>query len=117
MSPTNLFPGLLPGCRRGKSTTEPAADKGAALRTAEGELLELSVAVELRSLEAVLDTLDCLPFPVNPQVVHGERPASPISTAETVVVQFPAYDRRLADVVGLLEHAGIAQGQMTVRPV
>lgn len=76
------------------------------LCTADGELLDLSVAVELRQLEDLLETLARLPFPVNPEIQH--RPHS-------LAVRFPAYQRRMPGVIRSLEEAGFTRDVLTVR--
>ena len=59
------------------------------LHGTEGDLLLLSVAVEPRSLEALLDVLARLDFPVNPQLYHRSAKS---------IVEFPAYAQRIEDV-------------------
>jgi hypothetical protein len=79
------------------------------LRTSEGELLDLSVSVELKRLEGLLHTLDGLPFPVNPEIVHRPKASS------TVDVRFPAYERRMPGVITSLEQAGFTRNLLSVR--
>ena len=79
------------------------------LRTSEGELLHLSVAVELRQLEGLLQALGGLPFPVNPEIAH------PADQRSAVNVSFPAYDRRMPNVITSLEEAGFTRDLLTVR--
>ena len=79
------------------------------LRTCEGELLQLSVLVERRKIEMVLDTLAGLPFPVNPEIVHPETASGP------VVVRFPAYGRRLKAILGELAALGFPSDSVRVR--
>ena len=68
------------------------------LSTNEGELLAVSIRIDPRRLEALLETLALVPFPINPQIRHG---------AETVV-EFPAYRERVAEVERLLDACGFA---------
>jgi hypothetical protein len=68
------------------------------LSTNEGELLAVSIRVEPRRLEALLEALALVSFPINPQIHHG---------AETVV-EFPAYRGRIAEVERVLEAGGFA---------
>ena len=85
-----------------------------ALRTSEGELLHLSVSVPLRQLQDLLDTLNHLPFPVNPEIVHTgaeNSQASPLA----IDVRFPAYERRMPGVITSLEQAGFARDILKVR--
>ena len=69
------------------------ASSGFNLSTSEGELLAVSIRVDPRRLEALLEALALVPFPINPQIHHG---------AETVV-EFPAYRNRVAEVERVLE--------------
>lgn len=71
----------------------------------EGELVSISVEVDSRSLELLLETLSRVAFPINPQIYHGA----------TTTVEFPAYESRLDEVRGTLAAAGF-QGA-TVRAV
>jgi hypothetical protein len=74
------------------------ASSGFNLSSSEGELLAVSVRVDPRRLEALLEALALVPFPINPQIHHG---------AETVV-EFPAYRDRIAEVERILETCGFA---------
>lgn len=74
----------------------------------EGELLSVCVEVEPRRLEAVLEALASLTFPVNPEIIHG-RPGS------AVVVEFPAYEIRVNEVRDALEPLGIAPEAIETR--
>jgi len=62
----------------------------------EGELVSVSIDVEARSLESLLEVLSQVTFPINPQIYHG-----PVTT-----VEFPAYDTRLAEVRQTLVASG-----------
>ena len=75
------------------------------LAGSEGELVNVSIAVEPRLLERLLDALGELPFPVNPQINH--RPA--------IIVEFPAYAGRLAEVRSLLAQRGLAPESVGAR--
>ena len=81
------------------------------LRTCEGELLQLSIEVDLRHIEPLLDRLAGLPFPVNPAIVH------PHAATSAVRVEFPAYGRRLESVFGILAAAGLSGDSLHVRRV
>jgi hypothetical protein len=54
----------------------------------EGELVSVTIDVEARSLETLLEALSQVTFPINPQIYHGP----------TTRVEFPAYDTRLEEV-------------------
>jgi len=60
----------------------------------EGELVSVSISVDPRDLEALLEALARVDFPINPQIYHGE--GKPPDT-RTIVV-FPAYAGRLPQV-------------------
>ena len=61
----------------------------------EGALVSVSISVEPPRLEALLDALAHLDFPINPQIYHDAGPAT--------LVDFPAYEKRLPEIRGLLE--------------
>lgn len=72
------------------------------LSGAEGVLVSVSISVEPPRLEALLDALAHLEFPVNPQIYHdGGSLGHPAA-----IVEFPAYDNRLPEVRNLLEAYG-----------
>ena len=62
----------------------------------EGELVSVSVEVDARSLESLLEVLSQLTFPINPEIHHG-----PMTT-----VEFPAYEKRLDEVRRALTATG-----------
>src|ERR1017187_4520393 len=68
----------------------------------EGALVSVSISVEPPRLEALLDALARLDFPINPEIYHdagtADRPAA--------VVEFPAYEQRLPEIRNLLELFG-----------
>jgi hypothetical protein len=74
----------------------------------DGELLSVCVDVEPRRLEAVLEALASLSFPVNPEIIH-RRPGN------SVTVEFPAYEVRLADVRDILAPVGIGASSIETR--
>jgi hypothetical protein len=81
----------------------------AALFGREGELISLSIAIEPKFLEDLLDALAALDFPVNPQLYH--RPAQ-------VLVEFPAYSSQVEQVRGQLLRQGFDGGGIQVsRPL
>jgi hypothetical protein len=71
----------------------------------EGALVSVSVSVEPSRLEALLDTLAHLAFPVNPEIFHDGGPAG-----RATVVEFPAYENRLREIRSLLEECGFPAG-------
>ena len=80
----------------------------ASLSSNEGELLLVSIAVEPRRLECLLETLAQLHFPVNPQIYHeaslARQPAGP-AEPETLV-EFPAYEVHMEEVRRAFSDAG-----------
>jgi len=94
----NVWPDTLPG-------------GGPSLVGSEGELVSVSIAVEPRLLEQLLESLAELPFPVNPQIYHdasvarlyadGRRELEPAT-----IVEFPAYAARVAQIRGALAASG-----------
>lgn len=69
----------------------------------EGELVSVSVSVDPRHLESLLEALANLDFPINPQIYHDAamvyRFADGTEQANaTTLVEFPAYDHRLDEV-------------------
>ncbi len=77
----------------------------------EGELVSVSIAVEPRLLEQLLESLADLPFPVNPQIYHDAwlvriYPDGRRDTVPATIVEFPAYGGRLGGIRGALESGG-----------
>src|SRR5262245_47906900 len=60
----------------------------------EGELISVSVSVDPRELEALLEALARVDFPINPQIYHADGHAP----RERTIVEFPAYTGRLPQV-------------------
>jgi hypothetical protein len=56
---------------------------------AEGALVSVSISVEPPRLEALLDALAHLDFPINPQIYHD---AGPVANP-AAMVEFPAYEK------------------------
>jgi len=66
------------------------------LETSEGELISISIAVQPRDLESLLDALAILDFPINPGIYHDgalvTRYADGREETESItLVDFPAY--------------------------
>jgi hypothetical protein len=85
----------------------------------EGALVAVSVHVAPRYLEALLDALASLSFPINPQIYHDAaieyRYADGREATEpTTVVEFPAYGDRLDDVRAALALYGFAADSLHV---
>jgi hypothetical protein len=65
-----------------------------ALCGSEGELVAVSISVDPRELELLLDALARVDFPVNPQIYHADAQAPESRTR----VEFPAYAGRVPQV-------------------
>jgi hypothetical protein len=77
----------------------------------DGALLSVSISVDPRHLESLLETLAQLRFPINPQIYHDAalvyRFADEHEESEvTTLVEFPAYEGQLQDVRAALEAYG-----------
>jgi len=73
------------------------------LATSEGALISVSIAVQPKDLESLLDALAALDFPVNPGIFHEAAVVSRFAdgheeTELTTLVEFPAYSDRVAEV-------------------
>lgn len=77
------------------------------LATSEGELLSVSIQVQPRRLEALLEALAHASFPINPRIRHGA----------TTTVDFPAYADRLAEVRGVLAAFGLDSVEVHTAPI
>ncbi len=73
------------------------------LSGSEGELVSVSVSVDARDLEALLEALSQVRFPINPQIHHAVGRSQ--SRAGTQV-EFPAYSGCLAEVRDALRASG-----------
>ena len=74
----------------------------------EGELVAVSISVSPRDLEALLEGLARVDFPINPQIYHSD---SGVST----VVEFPAYSGGLAQVRDAVADVGLDAEAIRVR--
>lgn len=69
----------------------------------EGALVSVSISVDPRHLESLLEALAQVEFPINPQIYHDAalvyRFADGQHRAEAItLVEFPAYEERLGEV-------------------
>ena len=80
----------------------PCSPPAAPLSGSEGELVSVSISVNPRDLEALLEALARVDFPVNPQICHGDARAG----EATSTVEFPAYAGGLERVRAALACAG-----------
>jgi hypothetical protein len=77
----------------------------------EGALVSVSIAVDPRHLESLLEALAQLDFPINPQIYHDAALVYRFAdgreqAASTTLVEFPAYEERLAEVRRAVEAFG-----------
>ena len=77
---------------------------GAPLCGSEGELVSVSISVDPRDLEALLEALAHVDFPLNPQILQGP-----------TRVEFPAYAGGLGQVRDAIAAAGFDAGALRVR--
>lgn len=70
----------------------------------EGELVSVSVEVEARDLESLLDALARVSFPVNPQIYHDA----------VTLVEFPAYAQQVEEVREALAAFGFDPSQVRI---
>ena len=78
------------------------------LATSEGELVLISVSVEPRHLESLLEALGHVPFPVNPEIQHGAH------ACDQTGVSFPAFSGSLGEVRKVLGKWGFAADSLRV---
>ncbi len=88
----------------------------------EGELITVAIATPPRRLEALLEALARLDFPVNPQlyhdacVVHVRADGAEIEEPATLV-EFPAWAARLPEIRRALEAAAFPQEALAYLPI
>jgi hypothetical protein len=97
----------------------PSFSASPSLNGSEGALVSVSVAVEPRLLEDLLEALAQLEFPINPQIYHdaavryvfadGREEIDP-----TTLVDFPAYVGRLPEIRRVLELYGFPEASLHV---
>jgi hypothetical protein len=95
------------------------APAGPWLSGSEGELVSVSIHVDPRFLEALLEALAQAPFPVNPQIYHDAamvyRYADGHEEAQdTTLVEFPAYAERIDDLRAALAAHGFEPASMHI---
>jgi len=85
----------------------------------EGDLISVSISVDPRYLESLLETLAQVSFPVNPQIYHDAAivylyPDGHEETMATTLVEFPAYGSQLEHVRAALESHGFDPASLQV---
>src|SRR5215831_3111394 len=85
----------------------------------EGALISVSISVDSRHLEALLEALAQVSFPINPQIYHDAKvvyryPDEHEESAIRTLVEFPAYSARLDEVQRVLEAHGFDRTDIQV---
>jgi hypothetical protein len=97
----------------------PAFATGYSLSSDEGVLVSIAIRVEPRRLEALLEALAQVAFPINPQIYHEAEiefcdPNGRQVSEITTLVEFPAYLARIEDVFRALEIHGFGRRDVLV---
>ena len=87
------------------------APSASPLSGSEGELVSVSISVDPRDLEGLLEALAHIDFPINPQIYHADGHSAQART----VVEFPAYASGLAQVRVALAESGFDTAAIRVR--
>ena len=95
------------------------AISSASLSTSEGALVSVSIHIDPRYLEVLLEALARIDFPINPQIYHDAEivtthPDGSEEIEATTVVEFPAYVGRLEDVYRALRAYGFSDDAVSV---
>ena len=85
----------------------------------EGALVSVSISVDPRRLESLLEALAQLDFPINPQIYHDavliyRYPDFHEETENTTLVEFPAYEAQLDEVRGAIDAFGFDRRSLHV---
>ncbi len=93
------------------SVWPPIADSDSSLSGREGELVSVSICVDPRELELLLESLSQVNFPINPQIYHDavmvyRYPDQHEESESATLVEFPAYAGQLEAVRHALEAYG-----------
>lgn len=94
-----------------RTSSALSSPSGRELSGREGDLISVSINVDPRFLESLLETLAQVSFPVNPQIYHDAAivylyPDGREETQSTTLVEFPAYGSQLELVRAALESHG-----------
>jgi len=97
----------------------PVSAAGPLLSGSNGALVSVSINVDPRHLESLLEALAYVAFPINPQLYHGAvmvyRYVDGREVAEaTTLVEFPAYDDQLPEVERALQAYGFDHSSIQV---
>src|SRR5438128_509809 len=83
----------------------------------EGALVSVSIAVDPRRLESLLEALASVNFPINPQIYHDAAivysyPGDRQESEPTTLVEFPAYEAQLDEVRRVMNASGFDSASM-----
>jgi hypothetical protein len=97
----------------------PAAVPTPSLSSREGDLVSVSIDVVPRDLEALLEALARVDFPINPQIYHDAEVVYRYSdgrekTESATLIEFPAYAGRLGEVRDALAAFGFDPASLSV---
>jgi hypothetical protein len=97
----------------------PKTTAGPLLSGSKGALVSVSINVDPRHLESLLEALAQISFPINPQIYHDAlivyRYADEREEREaTTLVEFPAYAGQIAEAQGALQAYGFDPATMQV---
>ena len=97
-----------------------AASAHPALSGSEGTLVSVSISVDPRHLESLLEALAQVTFPINPQIYHDAAvvyvyPDTHQESEAVTLVEFPAYAGQLAEVRTALTSFGFDLSNLHVR--
>ncbi len=92
---------------------------GASLSSREGALVSVTIHVDPRDLEVLLEALARIHFPINPQIYHDAAVVYVLAdgterTQSATLVEFPAYAGQLDEVRGALERYKFDASSMRV---
>jgi len=77
-----------------------------ALSSSEGALVSVSITVDSRHLESLLEALASVGFPINPQINHD---------SAATVVEFPAYEPHIEEVRRAIQAFGFDGSSVRTR--
>jgi hypothetical protein len=94
-----------------KMSVWPALARDTSLSGREGQLVCISIDVDARSLESLLECLARVDFPINPQIYHEAEMVYVFADGHEekeprTLVEFPAYEGRVEEVRRALDEYG-----------
>jgi hypothetical protein len=100
----------------------PQSSPAASLTGSEGVLVSVSIHVDPRHLESLIEALAQVGFPVNPQIYHDalivyRYPDGSEESEGVTLVEFPAYEGRLEEVRRALDAYSFSKTQIHVSSI